>query len=219
MFTGLISETADVVSLKERGGDAVLSLRAANAARDAALGDSISVDGTCLTVTDIRAGVLSFGLSAETLGSTTLGALKPGDRVNIEQSLRADGRLGGHFVTGHVDGVGAVKGKRKLGEAVKYEIGAPPEVMDFLVEKGSVAVDGISLTVVDVLRDSFTVVIIPHTARATTIGAKGPGSRVNLEADIIGKYVKRLIEKKTDQKTGGSGLMDALRREGYPGAG
>jgi len=218
VFTGLVTGTAEVVSLRKKGGDAVLSLKAGDAARNAAPGDSISVDGACLTVTEIRAGTLSFDLSSETLGSTTLGSLKPGGRVNVEQSLRADGKLGGHFVTGHVDGVGVIKGKGRLGEAVKYEIGAPPGVMDFLVEKGSVAVDGISLTVVDVLRDSFTVVIIPHTAGATTIGEKGLGSRVNLEADIIGKYVKRFIEKKADGKTGG-GLMDALRREGYPGAG
>lgn len=218
MFTGLVTGTAEVVSLRKTGGDAVLSLKAGDAAASAAPGDSIAVDGACLTVTNIRGGDISFDLSSETLRSTTLGGLRPGDRVNVEQSLRADGKLGGHFVTGHVDGVGAVKGKSRLGEAVRYEIGAPQGVMDFLVEKGSVAVDGISLTVVDVLRDSFTVVIIPHTAGATTIGAKGPGSPVNLEADIIGKYVKRFVEKKNDAKTGG-GLMEALRREGYPGAG
>lgn len=212
MFTGLVTETGEVVSLKRRGPDAVLSVRAGAAPSEAKVGDSIAVNGACLTVNSIRGGVMSFDLSAETLGSTTLGALRPGERVNLEQSLRADGKLGGHFVTGHVDGVGVIKGKSRLGGNYKYEVGAPAGVLEYLVDKGSVAVDGISLTVVEVLADSFTVVIIPHTAEATNIGSRGPGDSVNLEADIIGKYVRRFLGAR------GSGLMDTLKRQGYVGS-
>jgi riboflavin synthase len=214
MFTGLVSERGEVVSLRRQGGGAVLTVKAGGAAGGAAVGDSIAISGACLTVTGVKGPDVSFDLSEETLGSSTLGSLKPGDTVNIEESLRADGKLGGHFVTGHVDAVGKIKGRTGLGDAWKYEIGAPPEVMDFLVEKGSVCVDGISLTVVDVLRDSFTLVIIPHTAEVTTMGSRGPGDSVNLEADIVGKYVHRFLKRRSEAGS----LMDTLKREGYVGA-
>jgi riboflavin synthase len=214
MFTGLVSERGEVVSLRRQGGGAVLTVKARGAAGGAAVGDSIAVSGACLTVTGIKGPDVSFDLSEETLGSATLGSLRPGDSVNIEESLRADSKLGGHFVTGHVDAVGKIQSRTSLGDAWKYEIGAPPEVMDFLVEKGSVCVDGISLTVVDVLRDSFTLVIIPHTAEITTLGSRGPGDPVNLEADIIGKYVHRFLKRRKDAGS----LMDTLKREGYVGA-
>lgn len=212
MFTGLVAEMAETVSLARRTGGAVLTIRAGEASQGAAVGDSISVSGACLTVTGIKGADLSFDLSEETLRSTTLGGLRPGDRVNLEQSLRADGKLGGHFVTGHVDAVGKIRSKTRVGDTFKVEIGAPSEVMDYLVEKGSVAVDGISLTVVEVLGDSFTVFIIPHTAEVTTIGTREAGDPVNLEADIIGKYVMKFIKtgKQKDES-----LMGALKREGY----
>jgi riboflavin synthase len=212
MFTGLVTEKGEVVSLRKSGPGAVLTLRAAGVARGAAVGDSISVDGACLTVTGARGAELSFDLSGETLGSTTLGGLRTGDAVNLEPSLRADGKLGGHFVTGHVDAVGRIRAKATEGETVKVEVEAPPMVMDLLVPKGSVAVDGMSLTVVDVLRDSFTVVIIPHTAQVTTIGSKGAGAAVNLEADIIGKYVMRFLKR---GENADEGLMKALERGGF----
>jgi riboflavin synthase len=212
MFTGLIEEMAETVSLSRRTGGAVLAVRAGGASEGAAIGDSIAVNGACLTVTGIRGKDLSFDLSEETLRSTTLGGLRPGDRVNIERPLRADGRLGGHFVTGHVDAVGKVRAKTRIGDTFKVEIGAPSSVMDCLVEKGSVAVDGISLTVVEVLGDSFTVFIIPHTAEATTIGAREAGDGVNLEADIIGKYVTRFLSR---GKGKDESLTGALKRGGY----
>lgn len=196
MFTGLVTETGAVASLAPRtGGGATLTVKAGAVAQGAEIGDSISISGACLTVTSTGGGggELGFELSGETLKSTTLGALKPGDRVNLEPSLRADQKLGGHFVTGHVDAVGKIRSKRRDGNAEVFEIEAPPAVTGFLVEKGSVALDGISLTVVDVLKDGFTVVIIPHTADVTTIGAKGPGDPVNLEADILSKYVARFL--------------------------
>jgi riboflavin synthase len=213
MFTGLIAELGEAVSLKRQAKGAVLDVKAPETARNAVLGDSIAISGACLTVTSVSQTTMSFDLSEETLRSTTLGSVKPGERVNLESSLRADGKLGGHFVTGHVDAVGKIKSKVQEGETFKFEIEAPAEVLDFLVEKGSVAVDGISLTVVDVLGGSFTVVIIPHTAEVTTIGIKGPGDAVNLEADILGKYVLRFLDKAKS----GSSLMKKLKDGGFLG--
>ncbi|GAB4389247.1 MAG: riboflavin synthase [Thermodesulfovibrionales bacterium] len=214
MFTGLVEGTGEVKALRKSAGGAVLTLRAGEAARGAAIGDSIAVDGACLTVTRVEGDALSFDLSAETLRSTTLGGLSPGDRVNLETSLRADGKLGGHFVTGHVDGVGRIRARAARGGAFELEIEAPPAVLDYLVPKGSVALDGMSLTVVEVRRETFTVVIIPHTSQVTTIGGKGPGSRVNLEADIIGKYVARFLQRSSG---GDGGLMRALGEGGFLG--
>jgi len=216
MFTGLITETGSVVQLRLKRPGASLVADAALLARDAVVGDSIAVNGACLTVVSVDGSRLAFDLSDETMQSTTLGSAKPGDRVNLEPSLRADGKLGGHFVTGHVDGVGTIRAKMPVGDAMKIVIEAPPEVTAFLVGKGSVAVDGISLTVVDVAGDSFSVVIIPHTAKATTIGLKGSGERVNLEADIIGKYVARFVSGRSAERTGGDErLLQSMRKAGY----
>lgn len=214
MFTGLIIEMGEITSVKMRSGGAVLSLKAQEAASSAKLGDSISVNGVCLTVTELQTqnSELFFDLSDETLRSTNLGRLKRGDRVNLEMSLSPDSKIGGHFVTGHVDAVGTMRSKVTIGDMLKVEIGAPAKVMNFIVEKGSVAVDGISLTVVDVLNDGFTVVIIPHTARLTTIGFKSTGDTVNIETDILGKYVAKFLNKDGGKD---SGLMKALTEGGY----
>ncbi|GAB4408205.1 MAG: riboflavin synthase [Thermodesulfovibrionales bacterium] len=211
MFTGIIIEMGDVVSLRRKEAGASLAIRAREIARDAAIGDSIAVSGVCLTVVERGdAGTLSFDLSRETLESTNLGQLRPGEKVNLEPPLMANGKLGGHFVTGHVDAVGKIRSKTMVGDTFKVLIEAPERITDFLVEKGSIAVDGISLTVVDVFRDAFTVFIIPHTASLTTLGFKGPGDAVNLEGDIIGKYVARFMGKATDER-----LMESLMRAGY----
>ena len=216
MFTGLVTETGTIVRLRQKRPGASLVADAAIIARDAVVGDSVAVNGACLTVVAREGSHLTFDLSDETIQSTTLGSAKPGDRVNLEPSLRADGKLGGHFVSGHVDGVGTIRSKTPVGDAVKIVIDAPPEVTGFLVGKGSVAVDGISLTVVEVSGDSFSVVIIPHTAKATTIGFKGTGERVNLEADIIGKYVARFVSGNGTESTGGEErLLQAMRKAGY----
>lgn len=212
MFTGLIIEMGEIMSIKRRSGGAILSLKADKAAQNAEIGDSIAINGVCLTVVAKDNTVLSFDLSDETLKNTNLGSLKTGDNVNLELSLRPDSKIGGHFVTGHVDAVGKIRSKTNLGDMIKIEIEAPAKVTDILVEKGSVALDGISLTVVDVLRDGFTIVIIPHTAKLTTIGLKGVGDTVNLEADILGKYVAKFLNK---NKSGDSGLMKTLLEEGY----
>jgi riboflavin synthase len=202
----------EIASIKMRSGGAVLSLKAGEIAPDAKPGDSISVNGACLTVIEKNSGMLSFDLSDETLRSTNMGRLKKGDRVNLEMSLSPDSKIGGHFVTGHVDAVGAIRSKADTGDMLKIEISAPAKVMNFLVEKGSVAVDGISLTVVDVLNDGFTVVIIPHTAKLTTIGFKGAGDTVNIEADILGKYVAKFLNK---AERNDLGLKKALTEGGY----
>jgi riboflavin synthase len=212
MFTGIIVELGEVNALERRGGIVYLFLNSKEVIKDAKIGDSISVNGTCLTLVEIKGSTMRFDLSDETLRSTNLGLLKPGDRVNLEPSLRPDSKLGGHFVSGHVDGTGRIRSKTEIGDTFKIEVEVPEEVMHFLVEKGSVAVDGISLTVVDILRDSFTIVIIPHTARLTTMGFKGPGDTVNVEVDIIGKYVSRFLNKSGNRD---SRLMKTLTKEGF----
>lgn len=212
MFTGLVIEMGEITSVKMRSGGAVLSLKAREAASSAKLGDSISVNGVCLTAIEKNSDMLSFDLSDETLRSTNLGRLKRGDRVNLEASLSPDSKIGGHFVTGHVDTVGTIHSKVNIGDMLKIEIRAPAKIMNFIVEKGSVAVDGISLTVVDVLNDGFTVVIIPHTAKLTTIGFKSSGDTVNIEADILGKYVAKFLNKSANKD---SQFMKTLMKEGY----
>jgi len=210
LFTGLVVEMGNVVSLTKKGNSARLSLDAKTLSRDAKLGDSIAINGTCLTVVEVKDTVLAFDLSDETLKSSNLGELKARDRVNLEPALRLDDRLGGHFVTGHIDGAGRIRSKTLEGEVYKIVIETEPWMAEYLVEKGSVAVDGISLTVVDVLRDGFSLVIIPHTARLTTIGFKGPGDRVNVEVDILGKYVQRFLHNRRD-----GGLMQTLKEQGF----
>ncbi len=212
LFTGLILEMGEILSVKRRSGGAILSLKSKEVAASAKQGASISVNGVCLTVINTNNNILSFDLSEETLRSTNLGSLKTGDAVNLEPSLSFDSKIGGHFVTGHVDAAGKIRSKANIGDMMKVEIEAPVNVINFLVEKGSVAVDGISLTVVDILKNSFTVMIIPHTAKLTTIGFKGPGDTVNLEADILGKYVARFLNKEGNRD---SSFMKTLMEEGY----
>ena len=210
MFTGLIVEMGELVSLIKKENGARLALQANTLVPETALGDSISVNGVCLTVVEIKGNTLSFDLSGETLRSTNIGHLKIRDRVNLEPALRLDAKLGGHFVTGHIDGVGKIKAKTQTGDVYRIVIGTEGRIADFLVEKGSVAVDGISLTVVEVYKDGFSIVIIPHTAYLTTIGLKSPGDTVNIEVDILGKYVSKFLSRGKD-----AGFMDTLLREGF----
>jgi len=210
LFTGLIFELGDIVSLERRGNSARLFLDAKALSQEAKLGDSIAINGTCLTIVEIRGTTLAFDISDETLKSTNLGELKVRDRVNLEPALRLSDRLGGHFVTGHIDGVGRMRSKSLEGEVYKIVIETEPWIAEYLVEKGSVAVDGISLTVVDLLRDGFSLVIIPHTAKLTTLGHKSAGDRVNVEVDILGKYVSKYLKKGKD-----SNLMQTLKASGF----
>ena len=197
MFTGLIIELGEVTSLERRAQSARLAIKGLAILKDIAVGDSIAINGVCLTVTGIDRDIVSFDVSGETLLSTNLGGLKRGDKVNLEPSLRPNSKLGGHFVTGHVDGIGKIRSRRLEGNAERLEIEAPAEVLHYLVRKGSVTVDGISLTVVDVFKDAFSLVILPHTAFLTTIGFKKIGDTVNLEPDMLAKYVEKFARKDT----------------------
>ena len=212
MFTGIIIEMGEVLSIKRKPAGGAITIRSEKLSASAEIGDSISVNGVCLTVVEKGDNFLSFDMSEETLRSTNLGQLKRGEKVNLEPSLRPDGKIGGHFVTGHVDGVGTIRSKRLIGDAYKISISAPLWITSMLVEKGSVAVDGISLTVVDLSERGFSVMIIPHTARVTTIGLKEAGDTVNLEVDIIGKYVARFLGKNRDIE---EGLMNTLIKAGF----
>lgn len=215
MFTGIIVEMGEVVALKAKGVGASLSVAVKDISGKTEIGDSIAINGVCLTVVSLAAKKLSFDLSEETLNSTNIGRLKSGDKVNLEPALRPDGKLGGHFVTGHIDGVGKIVAKTDKGAISKITIEAPLKIAALLVEKGSVAVDGISLTVVDVFKDSFTLVIIPHTANITTLGFKKAGDTVNLEADILGKYVAKFIGADKTNSDSNESLMKSLVNAGY----
>jgi riboflavin synthase, alpha subunit len=181
---------------------------------DVKLGDSIAVNGTCLTVVDFGETWFTADVMPETVERTALAGLKSGDTVNLERTLRVGDRLGGHIVSGHIDGVGVIRSKETNDNAVVVRIEAPAAVMRYIVAKGSIAIDGISLTVVAAGADWFTVSLIPHTAAATTLGVKGVGAPVNLEADVIGKYVEKLLGLATPQGgAGGSGLSAAFLAE------
>ena len=201
MFTGLIIELGEIAAIDRRAHNARVSIKSRKILKDIALGDSIAINGVCLTVTTVKGDVSSFDVSDETLKSTNLGELKRGDKVNLEPSLRPDSKMGGHFVSGHVDGIGRIRSRRTEGNAERIEIEAPANILKYLVQKGSVSVDGISLTVVDVLNDAFSLVIIPHTSSLTTIGFKKVGDTVNLEPDILAKYVEKFLYKVGPEET------------------
>lgn len=188
MFTGIVEEMGSVRSIDTSDGGARLVVSAVTVIDDAGIGDSIAVNGCCLTVVELGPDWWAADAVPETLSRTNLGRLEAGDPVNLERPVVAGGRLGGHIVQGHVDGVGTV-----VQAAPELRVKAGPEVMAYLVEKGSVTVDGVSLTVVSVLDDSFTVAVIPHTMEVTTLGRRKPGDLVNLEVDLIAKYTERLL--------------------------
>jgi riboflavin synthase len=193
VFTGIVEHCARIVRL-ERGDLCEIEIDAGPAAEGVAIGDSVALDGCCLTVVRVGGSRLVFQAVPETLRKSALGARAVGDRVNLERSLRADARLGGHFVQGHVDGTGEVREVVRRGDDVLLRIDCPAEVVRYLVPKGSVAVDGVSLTVVDPDPSGFWVALIPHTLQATTLGGRRVGDRVNLEGDVLGKYVLRYLE-------------------------
>jgi len=195
MFTGIVEVVGSVAELDPRGDIMALVIEAPGVTEGVRIGDSIAVNGCCLTVTVIDGSHLSFEAVKETLEKTSLGDLTAGSHVNLERAMRADGRLDGHIVQGHVDGMGRVRSFDRAGDDVRLAIDCGPEIGDFLVEKGSVAIDGVSLTVVGVTDEGFDVALIPHTLKATTLGERVAGDRVNLEADVLGKYVKRYLDR------------------------
>ena len=198
MFTGIVEELGTVSSVEEQGDAIRLTIAASTVLSDAGLGDSIAVNGCCLTVAEVStsstgAGTWTADVMKESLDKTNLGDLKPGDRVNLERAVTVEKRLGGHIVQGHVDGVGTVVQRTPSEHWEVVEIAMPPELGRYLVDKGSITVDGISLTVVEAGDDRFTVSLIPETLARTTLGWRQPGDRVNLETDVIAKHVEKLL--------------------------
>jgi riboflavin synthase len=189
MFTGIVSERGRVVGFT----DGRLEIEAPATASDAAIGDSVSVSGACLTVVSVADGRLAFDVVPETVGRTSFARLQPGQGVNLEQSVRASDRLDGHVVQGHVDGVGTVRALEPEGDGMRLTVEAPAELLRYVVEKGSVAVEGVSLTVAGLHDDAFEIALIPHTLGETTLGDLRPGDAVNIEVDVLAKYVERLL--------------------------
>jgi len=195
MFTGLVREVGEVVSVQGDGRGVRLAVRAPLTAADAAVGDSVAISGVCLTVVEAPDGVVTFDAVPETLARTTLARLNSGARVNVEPALRAGEPLGGHYVQGHVDGVGTVRSAEPDGDGTRVWFDAPSDILRYAVEKGSIAVEGTSLTVAALDDAGFAVALVPHTLRATTLGALATGDAVNLEVDVLAKYVERLLAR------------------------
>jgi len=195
MFTGIIEELGTVLTVEERGENARIVISARVVIEDTRHGDSISVNGVCLTALDIQTNSFAADVSRETLLRSTLGNLKPGTPVNLERAVTPVTRLGGHIVQGHVDARGTFLGVEDLGESWTVRIGFPPEIARYLVFKGSVAVEGISLTIAALYDDYFELAIIPKTWEVTNLSTLTPGDRVNLEVDVLGKYLERLLAK------------------------
>lgn len=213
MFTGIIEETGIIVALDDEG----ITLGGVRILADVALGDSISVDGICLTVVGFDSGTFRAGLSAETVRRTTLRHRVPGDRVNLESALRAGGKIGGHFVSGHIDGVGHCLGIHKSGAAWEMDFEAPEAVSRYIVEKGSIAINGISLTVAgcSAAGDQFRVAIIPHSFDGTTLTDLHIADAVNLEADLLGKYVEKLLKVHSSSQPDEDLSLAFLAEHGY----
>jgi riboflavin synthase len=211
MFTGLVEGVGQVIRMVPRGREAELWLKPPWPLGEAVVGESIAVSGACLTVTRTAGDGLAADVSAETLSRTILGKLRPGSAVNLERALKLGERLGGHLVTGHVDCVGNIVRMHKTGESLSILVAIPPEHLRMVVEKGSVAVDGVSLTVNEVNAKGFGLNLIPHTLSATTLKLAKEGDSVNIETDLIGKYVARLMNREDNQGRGGLSREDLIR--------
>jgi riboflavin synthase len=194
MFTGIIEAVGEIAAIEPLAAGRRLTVRSDPPFIGIEIGESIALDGACMTVVALTSHLFAVDVSAESLRRTTLGQRVAGDHVNLERSMSLGERLGGHLVTGHVDGTGTVASIDREGESALYRFQVPPELARLLVEKGSVAVDGISLTCFDCTPNSFVVAVIPHTAEVTTLGRKRPGDTVNIENDLLGKYVEKLVE-------------------------
>jgi riboflavin synthase len=211
MFTGIIEDIGTLISINKMGGRWELSVKTSIPPHDIKEGDSISIDGVCLTVTRIAKGMFYVDASLETLNLTTLKEKKAGSRVNIERAIKSDGRFGGHIVMGHVDGIGTIVDIKKSGDSARLEIKIPADISKHIVKKGSVAIDGISLTVNEQSDNTFTVNIIPYTLSKTTLSKKNLRDKVNIETDIIGKYIESFILKSKDKGID----FDFLYKHGY----
>lgn len=212
MFTGIVEEKGTVKRIL-RGHNSCIEIQADKIFSDIHIGDSIAVNGVCLTVTDFSGKVFTADVMNETFNRSSLGNLRAGSHVNLERAMSANGRFGGHIVSGHIDGTGKIINTRKDDNAVWYKISADKNIIKYIVEKGSVTIDGISLTVAEVEKDNFSVSIIPHTFQETILSEKKAGDIVNLENDIIGKYVENFLN--FDKKSESEITMDFLARNGF----
>jgi riboflavin synthase len=193
VFTGIVRELGVVVEAEEAGGGRALAVRAPATASRTRVGDSIAIDGCCLTASEVADGTIRFQAVPETIARSTLGTLERNEQVNVEPAIRAGEELGGHYVQGHVDAVGRIRSVEAEGRGFRVVVEAPEAVLRYCVEKGSVTVGGVSLTVAELVDDGFAVALVPHTLEATTLSALRPGQAVNLEADVLAKYVERLV--------------------------
>ncbi|WMC93446.1 riboflavin synthase [Kineothrix sp. MB12-C1] len=207
MFTGVIEEIGKIQDIKKKTSSAILSVQAWKIMQDIQLGDSIAVNGVCLTVTSISPNGFTADVMHETLNRSSLGNLRIGNCVNLERAMPANGRFGGHIVSGHIDGIGTISEIRRDDNALWYTIKTPLPILRYIIEKGSIAIDGISLTVARVYKDSFSVSVIPHTASLTTLSGRRVGDSVNLENDCIGKYVERLMGKESQNNNITAGFL------------
>lgn len=215
MFTGIIEELGTVERVTRGRVSAVIAIRAEHILSDLKIGDSVAVNGVCLTATGLTGHGFTADVMHETLDRSALAGLGPGSRVNLERAMAANGRFGGHIVAGHVDGVGTIAAIEKDDNAIWFTITAPAQVLHYVVEKGSIAIDGISLTVARVEPDRFAVSVIPHTAAVTLLGRRRVGDRVNLESDLVGKYVERLLRPAPEEKGQSRLTMEFLTQHGF----
>lgn len=199
MFSGIVEDLRTVKKIRAKKDFSRISIDLGLLTKDAKIGDSISVNGACLTIIEIKNTIASFDIMHETLKKTNLSDLKIGDKVNIEKSLKIGGRLDGHFVLGHVDGTGIIEKKIIRGDNCTIWISLPKNLEYGLIPKGSIAVDGISLTMVDIKDNKFSIALIPHTSKVTTLGFKDKGDKVNIEIDYLGKWIKKLVEESKDR--------------------
>lgn len=215
MFTGIIEEVGTIRRVQNGVHSAVLEIEAKTVLEGLHIGDSIAVNGVCLTVISFDTKEFQADIMHETLNRSSLAALQKGSRVNLERALSVNGRLGGHIVAGHVDGTGVINEVRKDDNAVWYRIRAGEAILRYVVEKGSIAIDGISLTVAAVSSEDFSVSVIPHTAKVTSLGEKKAGDKVNLETDIIGKYVEKLLQPQRQEDNKKGITREFLSRYGF----
>ena len=215
MFTGIVEEIGVIRAVRRGADSSVLSIGAAAVLADLKIGDSVAVNGVCLTATAVDSGGFTADVMHETLNRSSLGAVTPGSHVNLERAMAADGRFGGHIVSGHIDGTGVLRSLRRDDNAVWYTVETPPKLLRYIVEKGSVTIDGISLTVAAVGETWFSVSVIPHTAAVTVLGEKWAGDRVNLETDLIGKYVEKLLCPQEPERPAEGISWEFLQENGF----
>ncbi|MBA2175183.1 riboflavin synthase [Halobacillus locisalis] len=215
MFTGIVEEIGSLKAVKQKTEALEIQISAEKVLEDVQLGDSISINGVCLTVTDYTKQTVHFDIMPETYRATTLNELKQGSPVNLERAMAAGGRFGGHLVSGHIDGTGKIVSKNPESNAVYYEIELPDELVHYFVYKGSIAVDGTSLTVYGVDDNKVTISLIPHTMEHTVLGGKGPGDHVNIECDMIGKYVAHFLKDQQSEKPKSEMSMKFLSDNGF----